>query len=194
MLPFLELDPTIVKDMITVNITAATYLCHQVINCNHNDDLDYVVFSFYLRWYQRGRVLSSTLPPSVPLLQLIIECACTWDIALKEVLPELHFSQVATCPDRTLQSMLLPSTTCTLSPRCHQIFDKCCLRPIDMVKLSFHLQPTRFYQCFLSTVPGPGGGGDGGGDPGDGPWCGQHRDDQGDPGGAGNRYWWQWIQ
>ena len=49
MLPFLELDPTIVKDMITVNITAATYLCHQVINCNHNDDLDYVVFSFYLR-------------------------------------------------------------------------------------------------------------------------------------------------
>ena len=118
MLPFLELDPTIVKDMITVNITAATYLCHQVINCNYNDDLDYVVFSFYLRWYQRGRVLSSTLPPSVPLLQLIIECACTWDIALKEVLPELHFSQVATCPDRTLQSMLLPSTTCTLSQRC----------------------------------------------------------------------------
>ena len=49
MLPFLELDPTIVKDMITVNITAATYLCHQVINCNDNDDLDYVVFSFYLR-------------------------------------------------------------------------------------------------------------------------------------------------
>ena len=74
MLPFLELDPTIVKDMITVNITAATYLCHQVINCNHNDDLDYVVFSFYLRWYQRGRVLSSTLPPLVTLSQLIIEC------------------------------------------------------------------------------------------------------------------------
>ena len=31
MLPFLELDSTIVKDMITVNITAATYLCHQVM-------------------------------------------------------------------------------------------------------------------------------------------------------------------
>merc|ERR1719219_520636 len=31
MLPFLELDPTIVKDMITVNITAATYLCHQLL-------------------------------------------------------------------------------------------------------------------------------------------------------------------
>ena len=30
MLPFLELDPAIVKDMVTVNITAATYLCHQV--------------------------------------------------------------------------------------------------------------------------------------------------------------------
>ena len=30
MLPFLELDSTIVKDMITVNITSATYLCHQV--------------------------------------------------------------------------------------------------------------------------------------------------------------------
>ena len=31
MLPFLELDLGIVKDMVTVNITAATYLCHQVI-------------------------------------------------------------------------------------------------------------------------------------------------------------------
>jgi len=31
MLPFLELDSTIVKDMITVNITAATYLCHQLL-------------------------------------------------------------------------------------------------------------------------------------------------------------------
>ena len=31
MLPFLELDAAIVKDMITVNITAATYLCHQVM-------------------------------------------------------------------------------------------------------------------------------------------------------------------
>ena len=32
MLPFLELDSSIVKDMITVNVTAATYLCHQVTN------------------------------------------------------------------------------------------------------------------------------------------------------------------
>jgi len=31
MLPFLELDSAIVKDMITVNITAATYLCHQLL-------------------------------------------------------------------------------------------------------------------------------------------------------------------
>jgi len=31
MLPFLELDPAIVKDMVTVNITAATYLCHQLL-------------------------------------------------------------------------------------------------------------------------------------------------------------------
>ena len=31
MLPFLELDLGIVKDMVTVNITSATYLCHQVI-------------------------------------------------------------------------------------------------------------------------------------------------------------------
>jgi len=31
MLPFLELDSTIVKDMITVNITSATYLCHQLL-------------------------------------------------------------------------------------------------------------------------------------------------------------------
>jgi len=31
MLPFLELDSTIVKDMITVNVTAATYLCHQLL-------------------------------------------------------------------------------------------------------------------------------------------------------------------
>ena len=38
MLPFLELDSTIVKDMITVNITAATYLCHQVINIDDHDD------------------------------------------------------------------------------------------------------------------------------------------------------------
>merc|ERR1712037_874292 len=30
-LPFLELDSKIVKDMITVNITAATYLCHQLL-------------------------------------------------------------------------------------------------------------------------------------------------------------------
>ena len=35
MLPFLELDPAIVKDMVTVNITAATYLCHQVDCCNN---------------------------------------------------------------------------------------------------------------------------------------------------------------
>jgi len=31
MLPFLELDLAIVKDMVTVNITAATYLCHQLL-------------------------------------------------------------------------------------------------------------------------------------------------------------------
>jgi len=31
MLPFLKLDSTIVKDMITVNITSATYLCHQLL-------------------------------------------------------------------------------------------------------------------------------------------------------------------
>merc|ERR1712066_999752 len=31
MLPFLELDLAVVKDMITVNITAATYLCHQLL-------------------------------------------------------------------------------------------------------------------------------------------------------------------
>jgi len=31
MLPFLELDLGIVKDMVTVNITAATYLCHQLL-------------------------------------------------------------------------------------------------------------------------------------------------------------------
>ena len=30
-LPFLELDLTLVKDIITVNITAATYLCHQLL-------------------------------------------------------------------------------------------------------------------------------------------------------------------
>ena len=42
MLPFLELDSAIVKDMITVNITAATYLCHQVTNLddNTNDDVE----------------------------------------------------------------------------------------------------------------------------------------------------------
>ena len=38
MLPFLELDSAIVKDMITVNITAATYLCHQVTNLDDHDD------------------------------------------------------------------------------------------------------------------------------------------------------------
>ena len=37
MLPFLELDSAIVKDMITVNITAATYLCHQVTNLDDHD-------------------------------------------------------------------------------------------------------------------------------------------------------------
>ena len=36
MLPFLELDSAIVKDMITVNITAATYLCHQATNLDDN--------------------------------------------------------------------------------------------------------------------------------------------------------------
>ena len=42
MLPFLELDSTIVKDMITVNITAATYLCHQVISY-HDDDTNVMI-------------------------------------------------------------------------------------------------------------------------------------------------------
>ena len=41
MLPFLELDSTIVKDMITVNITAATYLCHQVISYHDNNTISH---------------------------------------------------------------------------------------------------------------------------------------------------------
>ena len=45
MLPFLELDSSIVKDMITVNVTAATYLCHQVTNLDDDtkDDGDITI-------------------------------------------------------------------------------------------------------------------------------------------------------
>ena len=47
MLPFLELDSTIVKDMITVNVTAATYLCHQVISY-HDDDTNLMMITMIL--------------------------------------------------------------------------------------------------------------------------------------------------